>query len=215
MKCRKINSSIPVRIGFILALFIHIAALVAIPEPNINEYKPSNINDRTITQQDINIQVDFQTIDEVIEEILNTEDISNDINENQGEIILSDSGDTMISSITVNIFDIDTSSLIPADTFTVSAEYVESYEIPPQPIYLQEPDYPSAALNSNLEGSVILFLYVDIDGSVTRADVINSTNPIFDDNAVEAGLKCRFKAAESAGRPVRVKIVFPVNFRLN
>ncbi|KQC12755.1 MAG: hypothetical protein APR63_10430 [Desulfuromonas sp. SDB] len=215
MKDLKIHSNIPLKIGFIAALFVHIAALVAIPEPNISQYQPADHINRSTYQQDINLLVDFQTIDEVIHEIHRTDNLIEDPLNNSGDIVISDSGDTMISSIYDSIFSVDTTSLIPEDTVDVSSEYVETYEIPPQPIFLEEPEYPTAALNGGMEGTVILYLYVDIDGTVNRAEVINSTNPIFNDNAIQAGLNCRFKPAESAGRPVRVKIVFPVNFKLN
>lgn len=214
MRKRKFDGNLYMKVAIIVALFVHIAALVAIPEPNIREYDPAERNDRERFQSDINIQVDFQTIDEIQNEIEQQSDIIEDIN-NSGDIILSDSGDTMLSNITADIFDIDTTSIISVDTVEEITEYVESYEVPPQPLSLAEPDYPTAALNNSIEGNVILFLFVDIDGTVTKAEVINSTNPLFNESAIEAGLKCTFKPAESLGRPVRVKIVFPVNFKLN
>jgi len=214
MKVRKFDGSLSMKIAIIVTLFIHIAALVAIPEPNIKEYNPNERNSRERFQTDINVQVDFQQIEDIQKEIDRQTDIIEDVN-NSGDIILSDSGDTMLSNISADIFDIDTTSIIPVDTYQEITEYVETYEVPPQPISLAEPRYPTAALNNSMEGNVVLFLYVDIDGTVAKAEVINSSNPLFNESAIEAGLKCTFKPAESLGRPVRVKIVFPVNFKLN
>lgn len=214
MKIRRINTAIPLRVGIVFALLIHIAALVGIPEPDIPEYQPSEDRENITMQQDVNLQVDFQAVEEIQQEIEQPQDILEEMVEQSGEIILSEEGDTMLGSTAAEAFEVDTTDLIIEETMEVSSEYVDVYEVPPIPIHLQEPDYPTAAQNNGIEGTVVLLLYVDVDGSVTRADIINSANPLLNDAAVEAGLKCKFKPAESAGRPIRVKLVFPVNFRL-
>ncbi|MBN1150521.1 energy transducer TonB [candidate division WOR-3 bacterium] len=213
MDRKRMDTSVPIRTGVILALVFHLLALVAIPEPNIPEYKPAERKESENIQQEVNLQVDFQTIEEIQQQIQQPQDIMQEIQQS-GEIILSTEGDTLIGGAASDVFEVDTTELLPDDQGEVSSEYVSVYETPPRPVHIQEPAYPSAALNQNLEGTVVLLLYVDIDGKVTRADVINSTNPLFNDAAVDAGLRCTFKPAESAGRPIRVKLVFPVNFKL-
>ncbi len=214
MSQRRMDTSVPLRTGIILALVFHLLALVAIPEPDIPEYKPAEKKEADNVQQEVNLQVDFQTIEDIQQQIQQPQDILQEIQQS-GEIILSTEGDTLIGGAASDVFEVDTTDLIPDNSGDVSSEYVSVYETPPRPIHIQEPVYPSAALNQNIEGTVVLLLYVDIDGSVTRAEVINSTNPLFNDAAITAGLKCKFKPAESAGRPIRVKLVFPVNFKLS
>jgi len=214
MKIRRLNTAIPLRVGIVFALIVHIAALVGIPEPDIPEYEPSGDRENITMQQDVNLQVDFQAVEELQQEIEQPQDVLEEMVEQSGEIILSEEGDTMLGSTAAEAFEVDTTDLIMEETVEVSSEYVDVYEVPPTPIHLQEPVYPTAAQNNGIEGTVVLLLYVDIDGSVTRADVINSENPLLNDAAVAAGLKCKFKPAESAGRAIRVKLVFPVHFRL-
>jgi len=215
MKTRRMSNAIPIRVGIVFALVLHLVAFVVIPEPKIPEYQPSERREATTVQQDVNLQVDFQAVEEVHQEIQQPQDLLQELPEQAGMIEISEEGDTLLGSTASDVFGVDTMDLIPDENTEASSEYVDVYEVPPQPIHLQQPNYPSAAENMGMEGTVILILYVNIDGSVTRADVLRSDNPLFDEAAVEAGLKCRFKPAESAGRPIRVKLVFPVNFRLN
>ncbi|MBN2364256.1 energy transducer TonB [candidate division WOR-3 bacterium] len=214
MKRRTFDTKGPMRIGIAMALLLHVVAFMTIPEPEIPVYKPLDSRERETIQANINVGIDFRTVEDVVR-IIENQNVIEIPKQDGGEIIISDKGDTLLGNITDSVFLIDTVSLIPEDTSDTGSEYVMSYEIPPRPVKLQEPAYPSAALNGGLEGTVVLMLYVDIDGTVTKAEVINSTNPLFDQSAVDAGLKCVFKPAESAGRPVRVKLVFPVNFKLN
>lgn len=216
MNTPRMNTAVPLRVGIVLALVLHLVAFMVIPEPSIPEYIPSEDRQVTTVQQDVNLQVDFQAVEEIHQEIQQPQDqMMEQLPEQSGMIEISEEGDTLLGSTAAEAFEVDTTNLIPDEQTETSTEYVDVYEVPPRPVHLQEPVYPRAAQDMGIEGTVILILYVDIDGSVTRAEVLRSDNPLFDDAAVEAGLKCRFTPAESAGRPIRVKLVFPVNFRLN
>ncbi|MBN1150583.1 energy transducer TonB [candidate division WOR-3 bacterium] len=211
---RKFDTGGSLKTGIILALLFHLVAFISLPEPSIPVYKPSEIDQRETRQMDVKVNIDFRTIEEVVK-LIEDRQIVEIPNQNGGEIIISETGDSLLGNISDSVFLIDTVSLISEDSFESVSEYAMSYEIPPRPIKLQEPDYPPSALNAGIEGTVVLMLWVDLDGKVTKAEVLNSTNPLFDQNAIEAGMGCLFDPAESAGRPVRVKIVFPVNFRLD
>ncbi len=213
MKRRRFDTRGPVRIAIAAALLLHIIAFIALPEPQIPVYKPLEGNQRENVQTDIAVSIDFRPVDEIVRIMDDPKTI--EIPKDGGEIIISETGDSILGRITDSVFILDTISIVPDDTSDIGSEYVSVYETPPRPLRLQEPVYPSAALSAGMEGTVVLMLYVDIDGTVTKAEVLNSTNPLFDRNAIEAGMKCVFKPAESAGRPVRVKLVFPVNFKLS
>ncbi|MBN1619365.1 energy transducer TonB [candidate division WOR-3 bacterium] len=213
MKRRRFDTGCPVRIAIAAALLLHIIAFIALPEPQIPVYKPHEGQQREHIQKDLAVSIDFRPVDEIVRIMEDPKTI--EVPKDGGEIIISDKGDSLLGSITDSAFFLDTISIVPDDTNDIGSEYVSVYETPPRPLKLQEPVYPSAALSSGMEGTVVLMLYVDIDGTVTKAEVLNSTNPLFEQNAIEAGMKCIFKPAESAGRPVRVKLVFPVNFKLS
>ncbi|MDR3173018.1 MAG: energy transducer TonB [Treponema sp.] len=82
--------------------------------------------------------------------------------------------------------------------------------------------YPVIARNSNIQGRVILDLFVDRTGIVRRIDVLREDPPNrgFGDAAKEAfqevfkNPKIRCKPALANGEPVSVRIRYPVTFRL-
>ncbi len=90
---------------------------------------------------------------------------------------------------------------------TVGASYT-----PPEVIKFVKPEYPPGALRDKVSGMVILKLFVDTTGNVTKTEVIQSLREDCDKAAIEAARKCKFKPALSDGKPVRVWISYPVKF---
>ncbi len=78
-----------------------------------------------------------------------------------------------------------------------------------------EPVYPEQARKNGVEGKVILQAVIDDDGSVSDVEVLNSTDPVFDDAAVDAVRQWRWEPATSDGRPVTVYFTIVVQFSLN
>ena len=75
-----------------------------------------------------------------------------------------------------------------------------------------EPPYPQAARRAGLGGRVTLRAVIAEDGTVESVAVFGSTNPLFDDAAVDAVSKWRYRPALMNGRPVRVYFSVVVNF---
>lgn len=75
-----------------------------------------------------------------------------------------------------------------------------------------EPSYPQTARRAGLGGRVTLRAVIAEDGSVASVEVFASTNSLFDDAAVEAVRKWRYRPALMNGRPVRVYFSVVVNF---
>jgi protein TonB len=100
----------------------------------------------------------------------------------------------------------------PAPTQTV----FEVYEVdePPQPIVQVQPEYPEVARKAGLEGRVIVAAVVDEKGNVIQAYIHSSTNPIFNEAALEAAKKMKFKPARQKDIAVKVKVLIPFVFRL-
>jgi len=100
----------------------------------------------------------------------------------------------------------------PAPTQTV----FEPYEVdePPQPIVQVQPEYPEKAKKAKLEGWVIVVAIVDENGDVIQASIYKSDNPIFNDAALEAAKKMKFKPAKHKDTPVKAIVRIPFVFKL-
>jgi TonB family C-terminal domain len=100
----------------------------------------------------------------------------------------------------------------PAPTQTV----FEVYEVdePPQPVVQVQPEYPEVARKAGLEGRVIVAAVVDENGNVIQASIHSSTNSIFNEAALEAAKKMKFKPARQKDIAVKVKVLIPFVFRL-
>jgi protein TonB len=74
------------------------------------------------------------------------------------------------------------------------------------------PSYPLAARRAGLGGRVTVRAVIAPDGSVESVEVVNSTNRLFDDAAVDAVRRWRYRPALMNGRPVRVYFSVVVDF---
>jgi TonB family protein len=85
---------------------------------------------------------------------------------------------------------------------------------PPQPIVQVQPEYPEKAKKAKLEGKVIVAVVVDENGDVIQASIHLSTNPIFNEAALKAAKKMKFKPGRQKDKPVKVKVLIPFVFKL-
>ena len=86
---------------------------------------------------------------------------------------------------------------------------------PPRVIRKIEPLYPFAAKRKNLTGSVTMRFIVTKEGKVVEPSVVKGEPPgIFDNSALKAILRWRFKPAIKDGRAVDVIIIAPLKFTL-
>lgn len=84
------------------------------------------------------------------------------------------------------------------------------------PVIIQRtvPEYPSLARKANVEGKVVIKALVDENGNVTKAVIIQGDD-IFNQAAVDAIYKTKFKPAINGNRAVKVWITYPFIFKLN
>jgi protein TonB len=108
------------------------------------------------------------------------------------------------------VVDIDPEEYMPAP-----GEFV-AVEVPAEMIYEEVPDYPRPAKLAGMEGIVWIQALVDKDGNVREARVLKSSgsNAGFDEAAVAAAYKCKFKPAIQNGRPVPIWVSYSVEFTL-
>lgn len=100
------------------------------------------------------------------------------------------------------------------------AATVSQYDYPPDLIIRVKANWPPAPKEMGLQDSVLLLLYVDESGDVLRAIPAagkRKTHPDFENAAVEAALKYKYKAAilndEEVGIWHPIEIVFYIEGR--
>lgn len=80
-------------------------------------------------------------------------------------------------------------------------------------IYSKMPVFPEAALKARLSGSVVVEIIVDEKGSVENVRIMSSTNPIFNDNAIEAVKTWRFTPpTDKKGVNVKIYVTRKIKF---
>lgn len=76
-------------------------------------------------------------------------------------------------------------------------------------------NYPQKAMESRIEGRVIVGFVIECDGSVSQAKIIRSVDPLLDDEAIRVVMGMpKWTPGRQNGKNVRVKYNVPVNFRL-
>ena len=77
------------------------------------------------------------------------------------------------------------------------------------------PQYPDQARNNGWTGTVLLRLWVDATGQVTKVNVERSSGyAVLDASAVNAVRHWKGNPARRDGRPIATEEILPVTFRL-
>jgi TonB family protein len=84
----------------------------------------------------------------------------------------------------------------------------------PIPIYKPEPAYSEEARKAKYQGTVVLWIVVDVQGNVTDARVVRPLGLGLDEKAVETVRTWKFKPAMRNMVPVPVRVIVEVTFRL-
>jgi TonB family protein len=87
-------------------------------------------------------------------------------------------------------------------------------DVMPEMIQKEIPLYPARAEKEKIEGAVWLKALIDKAGKVVDVRIHKSSgrNVGFEEAAVAAAYKCKFKAALQSGKPVAVWVVYKVDF---
>ena len=84
----------------------------------------------------------------------------------------------------------------------------------PIPIYKPEPAYSEEARKAKYQGTVVLWIVVDVQGNVTDPRVVRPLGLGLDEKALETVRTWKFKPALRNGSPVPVRVIVEVSFRL-
>lgn len=92
---------------------------------------------------------------------------------------------------------------------------ISEVDHPPQGVFTVLPIYPLAAKLKNVQGRVVLAFVVNVDGTVDRI-VVKSASPVgvFEQAAINAVKKWRFKPGTRRGKPVATRVIQPLEFSL-
>jgi protein TonB len=74
--------------------------------------------------------------------------------------------------------------------------------------------YPDVARLAGLEGRVIVQFIIDEKGRVSNPMVIRGQGGGLDEEALRVVREARFKPGKQRGKPVKVRMSIPINFRL-
>lgn len=107
----------------------------------------------------------------------------------------------------------------PVSVFPAAAGGLEPIEatgdvVDPVIVMRVEPNYPNTARRARIEGKVILHAVIDKEGNVNNVTVLSSSNPMFNDSAIEAVKQRKYKPALQNGRPVAIYFTIRIDFRL-
>lgn len=76
------------------------------------------------------------------------------------------------------------------------------------------PEYPDVLRKSEIEGKVVVKLFIDENGNVVKYEIMNSPNELFVKSVKEVIMKWKFVPAEQNGRKVPSAIMYPIKFTL-
>jgi len=93
--------------------------------------------------------------------------------------------------------------------------YLTSEIDPPVLLAKTNPQYPSFYRRMRVQGTVVVAVVIDRDGSIGGAKVVRSLNERMDEAVLSAVTKWRYKPAALKGQPVAVHTVVSVTFDLD
>jgi TonB family protein len=84
----------------------------------------------------------------------------------------------------------------------------------PVPVYTKELEYSEEGRKKRIEGSVTLSLVVTPEGDPTDIRVVKGLGYGLDEKAMETAAQYKFKPAMREGKPVPVRIMMQMQFKL-
>jgi TonB family protein len=84
----------------------------------------------------------------------------------------------------------------------------------PELVFKIDPEYSEQARKAKFQGTVVLNLVVQRDGTVRDIKIIDSLGLGLDEKAIEAVKQWRFRPGLKNGQPVDVSAIIEVTFRL-
>ena len=98
--------------------------------------------------------------------------------------------------------------------------YKISAEVMPEPIggiagIQSNVVYPDSAKKLDISGKVYVLAYINELGVVDKTEIIKGLGHGLDEAATNAVLHTKFTPAKQFGKPVKIKVSIPIEFKLN
>ncbi|MFT3869075.1 MAG: energy transducer TonB [Nibricoccus sp.] len=90
-----------------------------------------------------------------------------------------------------------------------------AFDVRPTPVKTPPPEYPANLRRDGVSGVVAVKVEIDESGIVTNCSVSKSSNPGFEQAAVNAVKGWKFTPAKKDGAPVKISLVIPIKFSLD
>jgi protein TonB len=87
-------------------------------------------------------------------------------------------------------------------------------DVNPVPVKTPPPDYPYDLKRQGVSGVVAVATVIDETGVVTSCSVTKSSNAEFEEAAMAAVKRWKFKPAQKDGVPVKMKVTIPIRFNI-
>ena len=161
--------------------------------------------DDQVEEQEEEIEEEQEEIEEEVEELV--EEIQEDVTLSLSEDSLLQTAETVSTSETFEETadrgaDINTPVFMPVEVY-------------PNCTYRPQPEYPDLARQAGIEGSVVLWVYVNTDGTVGNVTLYNSSGVgSLDQAAMDAAWNTRWSPAMNNGIPVTCWTTVTYNFTL-
>ena len=83
----------------------------------------------------------------------------------------------------------------------------------PRPLRKVDPKYPPELRGKRVEGEVVLYALIRVNGTVDSIQLVRGVDPTLDANAMQAFALWKFSPAERQGTPVEIEAVVRIPFR--
>ena len=109
---------------------------------------------------------------------------------------------------------------LPSDAIMGAADQLRAFDLSdldqaPTVISSISPKYPPELLRARVEGTVVLLFVVDESGRVLEPRVESTTHPAFEQPALEAVRRWKFRPGSREGTSVRTYMRLPMRYRIN
>lgn len=105
---------------------------------------------------------------------------------------------------------------IPEEDYMPSPDEFVPVEVYPEMIYEELPVYPRLAQEGGFTAYVLIEAYVDKNGDVKKAQAVKTDRPNmgFEEAAVKAAYKCKYRPAIQNGNPIGLWVEYKFKFTL-
>lgn len=88
------------------------------------------------------------------------------------------------------------------------------FDVRPMPVKTPPPTYPTDMRKDGVTGVVALKVLIDAEGNVAEVSVSKSSNSAFEEPAIAAVKRWKFKPGQKEGKAVPAQLMIPLQFRL-